>query len=104
MKTKSVFLFVLAMLMVPTIALSVESTFNPNTQFYDVNSQGTLNLYGIPEANGNTVKANPDYGWPSEFVVSVWYATILKAHEMNMSVVVGYDPVTFDIWYIAKPR
>ena len=85
-------------------AFAAEATFNPSTQYYDMNSEGVLNLWGVPEANGNAVKANPDYGWPSEFVVAAWYATLLKAHQMNLSIVVGYDPVTYDIWYVAKPR
>jgi len=105
MKTR-LLLVVLAVsiLMIPATALSAESNFNPNTQYYDMSSEGVLNLWGIPEANGNAVKANPDYGWPSEFTVAAWYATILKAHEMNLYVVVGYDPVAYDIWYIAKLR
>lgn len=93
-----------ALSMVSTKAIAAEANFNPNTQYYDMNSEGVLNLWGIPEANGNSVRANPDFGWPSEFVVAAWYATILKAHQMNMYVVVGYDPVTYDIWYVAKPR
>lgn len=87
-----------------TPAAADEAEFTPSTQFYDIDSNGVLSLWGVPAANGNPLKANPDYGWPSEFAVAAWYTTILKAHEMNLYVVVGYDPVTFDIWYIAKPR
>lgn len=97
-----VFMFIVTIASMSAIA--AEATFNPNTQYYDMNSEGVLNLWGIPEANGNAVKANPDYGWPSEFVVAAWYATLLRAHQMNLSIVVGYDPVTYDIWYVAKPR
>ena len=85
-------------------AFSAEATFSPSTQWYNVDSNGVLNLWGVPEANGNPLVANPDYGWPSEFTVACWYAVIMKAHEMSLSVVIGYDPATYDIWYVSKPQ
>jgi len=87
MKTR-LLLVVLAVsvLMIPATALSAESNFNPNTQYYDMSSEGVLNLWGIPEANGNAVKANPDYGWPSEFTVAAWYATILGSYAIHGSI------------------
>lgn len=40
----------------------------------------------------------------SLIAIAMWYSTILKAHQMNQRVVVGYDPVNFEVWYVAKPR
>jgi hypothetical protein len=87
-----------------SVTHAAEITFNPSTQFYDLNSEGVLSLWGVPEANGNAIRANPDGGWPQESIVMGWYATILKAQQMNLNVPIGYDPVTFDIWYVARPR
>ncbi|MCK9379045.1 MAG: hypothetical protein M0P97_02780 [Candidatus Moranbacteria bacterium] len=35
-----------------------EACFDPNTQYFDVNGVSRLNLWGIPEANGNAVFAD----------------------------------------------
>lgn len=85
-------------------ASAAEITFNPSVQWYDTDGTGTLRLWGVPEANGNALVANPDYGWPTEMAVALWQSTILKAQQMNLSVGVGYDPVTLDIWFVARPR
>jgi hypothetical protein len=94
------------MLAVPLVAESAEVLFNPGAQSngYDMDGNGVLHLWGVPEASGNALVANPDYGWPTVSAIAAWYATLLKAQEMNLSVSVGYDPVTRDIWYIGKPR
>ena len=55
-----VVLLVSVVMVVPIVAMSAEATFNPNTMFYDFNSEGTFTLWGVPEANGNGIKANPD--------------------------------------------
>ena len=83
---------------------AAEAPFIPGTQFYDTDGNGIVRLWGVPEANGQPLVANPDYGWPTETAIAMWYSTILKAHQMNMYVVVGYDPVNLEIWYVAKPR
>lgn len=93
-----------ALLSVAPVALSAEASFNPSTQFYDTDGNGIIRLWGVPEASGQPLVANPDYGWPTEMAMALWYSTILKAHQMNQRVVVGYDPVNLEIWYIAKPR
>ena len=84
-------------------AQAAEVLFNPSMQFYDMNGNGILSLWGI-STSGAAVKANPDFGYPTELAIASWYATILKAQEMGLSVVIGYDPVSLEIWYIAKPR
>lgn len=84
--------------------MSSEITFDPNTQQYNFDSQGVLNLWGVPEASGNALVANPDFGWPSPLAVAAWFAVILKAQEMQKTVVVAYDPNTLDIWYVVAPR
>lgn len=105
MKKSLIILVIFAIAILTTIpASALEAIFNPSTMFYDTNGEGVLTLWGVPEANGNGLKANPDYGWPTEFAIATWYSTILKAHEMGMVVVVAFDPVTYDIWYVAKPR
>lgn len=85
-------------------AQSAETVFNPNILYYDTTSEGVLELWGVPEANGQVIKANPDGGWPSENTVALWQAYLMKAQEMNMVVPVGYDPGTLDIWFIGRPR
>lgn len=85
-------------------AHSAEITYNPSTQFYDMNGNGVLSLWGVPEANGNALVANPDYGWPTEASVASWLAMLMKSQEMGLVVKVGYDPNTRDIWYIIKPH
>jgi hypothetical protein len=87
-----------------THVYSSEVTFDPSAQFYDMNGNGVLSLWGVPEAGGNALQANPDYGWPTEASVISWYAVLLKAQEMGMVVTVGYDPNNYEIWYITKPR
>lgn len=105
MKKALVILTILVVVFLMTIpAMAAEATFNPSTMWYDMNGEGILSLWGVPAANGNALRANPDYGWPTEFAIASWYTVILKAHEMGLSVVVGYDPVTYDIWYVAKPQ
>lgn len=87
-------------------AQSAEITFNPGdpTRGYDMDGSDVLHLWGVPEANGQALVGNPDYNWPTVTSVHRRYSTILKAQEMGLSVGVGYDPVTFDIWYVGKPR
>lgn len=85
-------------------AHSAEITYNPSTQFYDMNGSGVLSLWGVPEANGNALVANPDYGWPTEVSVASWLVMLMKSQEMGLVVKVGYDPNTRDIWYIIKPH
>ncbi|MCK9379043.1 MAG: hypothetical protein M0P97_02770 [Candidatus Moranbacteria bacterium] len=46
----------------------------------------------------------PRLSWQTELSVAMWYATILKAQENDMMVVVGYDPASYELWYVAKPR
>ncbi|MGB3073628.1 MAG: hypothetical protein WBB68_05205 [Candidatus Moraniibacteriota bacterium] len=94
------------MLAAPLVAESAEVLFNPSAQSngYDMDGNGVLHLWGVPEASGNALVANPDYGWPTVSAIAAWYATLLKAQEMNLSVSVGYDPTTLDIWYVGKPR
>ena len=83
---------------------AAEVTFNPNVHFYDMNGNGTLSLWGVPAANGNAIKANPDNNYPTEASIASWLAMIMKAQELNLVVVIGYDPNTLDIWYIGRPR
>lgn len=85
-------------------APAAEIIFTPSTQWYDIEGNGILRLWGVPEAGGNALVANPDYNWPKPTAIAAWYVTILKAQQMGLSVAVGYDPVTFDIWYVARPR
>ncbi len=94
------------MLAAPLVAESAEVLFNPSAQSngYDMDGNGVLHLWGVPEASGNALVANPDYGWPTVSAIATWYATLLKAQEINLSVSVGYDPTTLDIWYVGKPR
>ena len=96
----------MAVFTAPVAAQSAEIIFNPSdqTRGYDMDGNSVLHLWGVPEANGNALVANPDYGWPTLSAIATWYATILKAQEMNLSVSVGYDPNTLDIWYVGKPR
>lgn len=103
-KIESFFLALAATCLLSAPAYSAEVTYNPGTQFYDMNGSGVLSLWGVPEANGNALVANPDYGWPTEASVASWLTTLLKAQEMGLVVVVGYDPATLDIWYVARPR
>jgi hypothetical protein len=100
----SFFLAIVASSLLATSAFSAETSYNPNTQFYDMNGSGVLSLWGVPAANGNALVANPDYGWPTEASVASWLAMLIKAQEMGLVVMVGYDPNTLDIWYIARPR
>lgn len=85
-------------------AQAAEIIFNPGTQWYDMEGNGILRLWGVPEAGSNPLAANPDYNWPKPTAIAAWYVTLLKAQQMGLSVAVGYDPVTFDIWYVARPR
>lgn len=95
---------VLAAMLITSNAFAAEATFNPNVQYYDTNAEGVLSLWSVPGVSGAALKANPDGGWPTKAAIASWQATLLKTQELNMVVVVGYDPVTFDIWYIARPR
>lgn len=105
MKKFSLFMLTAATsFLLATPVLSAEVAYNPGTQFYDMNSNGVLSLWGVAEAGGNALVANPDYGWPSEMAVASWLTTLLKAQQMGLGVVIGYDPNTRDIWYIGKPR
>lgn len=88
----------------PTVSSAAEATFNPNVQFYDMNGSSRLSLWGIPEANGQPVWADAKESWQTELSVATWISMLLKAQQLNMSVVVGYDPANFQIWYVAKPR
>lgn len=97
-------LCLIATLFIVSNASAVDTPFNPNVQYYDMNADGTLSLWGVPEAGTNALKANPDGGWPAKSTIASWLAILLQAQEMNMSVVVGYDPVTLNIWYVARPR
>jgi hypothetical protein len=97
-------LCIFATMLIASTTYAADATFDPNVQYYDTNSEGVLSLWGVPTANGGALKGNPDGGWPTKAAIASWQATLLKAQELNMVVVVGYDPVTFDIWYVARPR
>ncbi len=101
---KYVAAFMVIFLLAASVAQSAEIMFNPSVLWYDVTSEGVLELWGVPEANGQALQANPDYDWPSVNTVSLWTGMLLKAQEMGLSVPVGYDPGNLDIWYIGKPR
>ena len=85
-------------------ASAAEIIFDPGVQWYDMNGDGQLSLWGVPEAGGNPLKANPKDGWPTPVAVAAWYAALLKAQQMGKTVGVGYDPATFIIWYVGRPR
>lgn len=105
MKSKlAVIVLALGAIVAPLSAQSAEVTFTPGTQWYDMDGNGALHLWGVPEANGQALVANPDYGWPTTTAIAAWYAVLLRAQEMNLSVGVGYDPNTLDIWFIGRPR
>jgi hypothetical protein len=96
--------FVMFSLLVALPAYSIEACFDPGTQFYDFNGESKLSIWGVAEASGNGLTADAQNSWHSELSVAMWYATILKAQEMGLQVVVAFDPVTYEIWYIARPR
>lgn len=83
---------------------AAEVEFNPNTQFYDVNGVSKLSLWGVPVTNGQALWADAKDSWQTELSVTAWVAMLLKAQQMGMKVSVGYDPVTFQIWYMSRPR
>jgi len=85
-------------------AYSVEACFDLGTQYYNMNGVDRLSLWAIAEANGNEVYADARNSWQSEFSIAAWYATLLKAQEMGLQVVVAFDPGNYEIWYIARPR
>lgn len=95
------FLVVAVSFLFATSAYSAEVVYDPSTQPFDINSNSILSLWGVPEANGNALVANPDYEWPTEISVAAWLSMLLKAREMNTTVTVGYDPTTLDIWYVS---
>lgn len=97
-------IILLAFTMIANAAQSAEAMFNPSVLWYDVTSEGVLELWGVPEANGQALQANPDYDWPSVNTVTLWTGIIMKAQEMGLSVPVGYDSSTLEIWYIGRPR
>ena len=86
-----------------SIAFADEACFDPSAQHYDVTGSSKINLWEIPAASGNAVWADSEQSWHTELSVTMWYATILRAQEMSMVVVVGYDPSTYGLWYIGKP-
>lgn len=108
MKSKLVVALVLSVgiLAAPAIAQSAEILFEPGNsgRGYDMDGNGILHLWGVPEANGNALVGNPDYGWPTTTAIASWYAVLLRAQQMSLSVSIGYDPTTLDIWYVGKPR
>ena len=95
---------IFAAMFIASNAYAADVTFNPNTQHYDVNAEGTLSLWGVPEAGPNAIKGNPDNGWPTKSAIASWLSLLMKAQELNMVVVVGYDTTTLDIWYVTRPR
>lgn len=104
---KKLVALIASVILLATVSLPAPAAdvyFDPNVQYYNLDGSGTLFLWGIPEANGNPLLANPDYGWPTETAIAAWYATILKAQELNLRVVISYNPVNFEIWYVARPR
>lgn len=97
-------LCLIAMLFIASNASAVDVTFNPSVQYYDVNAGGILSLWGVPEAGNNALKGNPGNGWTTKSAVASWISLLMKAQELNKVVVIGYDPTTFDIWYVTRPR
>jgi len=94
-----------ALALVSGLAQPAEVTFNPNVLWYNTTGDGTLQLWGVPESNGQPIQANPDYGWPTENAVAMWLSMLMKAQEMGKSVVIGYNPAPpYDLWYIGRPR
>jgi hypothetical protein len=89
---------------IPASAAEIYYSPGLDTQIYSMDGNGIISLWGVPEANGQALVANPDYGWPTELAIASWYTTLVKAQELSLRVAVGYDPVTLDIWYITKPR
>lgn len=84
-------------------AFSADIVFNPNAQGYNMLGDGTLQLWGVSQAGGSPLVANPDYGWPTTLAIADWKATLMRAQQMGMVVGVSYDPGTFDIWSIGRP-
>jgi hypothetical protein len=87
-----------------SLANAAEITFNPAFQGYNMESTGKLCLWGVPEAEAGALTADPNNGWPSEMAIAAWYITLLRAQARAQVVTVGYDPGTFDIWYVSKPH
>lgn len=104
MKRFSLLIATLLVAAVSTPLSAAEATFDPNTQFYDVNGVSKLSLWGVPEAGGQALWADAKESWQTELSVATWVAMLLKAQQMNMRVAVGYDPGNYQLWYIAKPR
>jgi len=103
---KAIVAVLLSVLMLFSVApvQSAEVCYDPNIQFYDINGVSKLSLWGVPEANGQSLWADAKDSWHSELSVALWYGTLLKAQEFGLQVVIGYDPDTLAIWYVARPR
>jgi len=92
-------------LLVPVApAQSAEVCYDPGVYFYNMNGVSRLSLWSVPEVNGAEIWADSKESWHTELSVSAWYMTLLKAQEMGLQVVIGYDPDTLAIWYVARPR
>lgn len=81
---------------------AAEICFDPAIQGYNMNGESNLVLWGVTGAP-NGLTADAKNSWHSELSVASWYALLLKAQEMGKQVGIGYDPVSFEIWYIGHP-
>ena len=95
---------VLSLLISVVPAQSAEVCYDPNVYFYNMNGVSRLSLWSVPEVNGAELWADAKESWHSELSIALWYATLVKAQEMGLQVVIGYDPDTLAIWYIARPQ
>jgi len=98
---------VLISLFLVAVAMPVQSAevcYDPSVYFYNMNGVSHLSLWSVPEVNGAELWADSKESWHSELSMAAWYMTLMKAQEMGLQVVIGYDPDTLAIWYIARPR
>lgn len=100
---KKIILSAIIILTLGSISQATETCFNPSTQGYDMNGESKLTLWGVSGAT-NGLTADAKNGWHTELAVASWYANLLKAQEMSKQVDVGYDPNTFEIWYVGHPK
>lgn len=103
---KAIIAVLLSVLMMFSVApvQSAEVCYDPSVYFYNMNGVSRLSLWSVPEINGAELWADAEESWHSEISIAAWYMTLMKAQELGLQVVIGYDPDTLAIWYIARPR
>lgn len=113
MKTMQAMLLIFFSGLIAYPALSAETSYCPDSYSQiEINGHSVMRIWGVSGVTANhALSANPDYDWPTETSVALWYDAIVSAKASGTCVTLRYDinsktdsdgNTVHDLWSVSR--